>query len=177
VGTSYAFAVYSLGLVTLSLESLVVYSFFALSNTKTPVTVGIICVILDIMLALVFLKPLGYLGIAGAFVISKTVKVVILFGKLNTELDGLFSVAVFRFMGKLAAATAASAAGMFAISAIKAGSSLISVFSMDLLFPSAGAILVFVICSRFLGMDEYRQILSLFTRRILVVEPAGEASL
>jgi putative peptidoglycan lipid II flippase len=99
--TSYAFAVYAVGLVTFSLDGLVVYAFYAMSNTRTPVTVGVICVILDIVLAVLLFRPLGYLGIAGAFVIAKTVKVGILFGKLNTELEGLFSEGVVRFWERL----------------------------------------------------------------------------
>jgi len=101
--TSYAFAVYAVGLVTFSLEGLVVYAFYAMSNTRTPVTVGVICVILDIVLAVMLFRPLGYLGIAGAFVIAKTVKVGILFGKLNAELEGLFSEGVVRFWERLRA--------------------------------------------------------------------------
>ncbi len=101
--TSYAFAVYAAGLVTFSLEGLVVYAFYAMSNTRTPVRVGVACVILDIVLAVILFRPLGYLGIAGALVIAKTVKVGILFGKLNAELEGLFSEGVLRFWERLRA--------------------------------------------------------------------------
>ncbi|MHC4647921.1 MAG: lipid II flippase MurJ [Planctomycetota bacterium] len=77
-GTSEVFMVYGFGLLTFSLETLLVYSFFALSDTKTPVKYGVLCVFLDIALAVLLVQPFAGLGIAAAFVISKTIKIIIL---------------------------------------------------------------------------------------------------
>ncbi len=105
IGTSQAFMVYSFGLTIFSLETLFVHTFFALSDTKTPVIYGISCVILDIVLAIILLKPLSHLGIASAFVISKTVKVVVLGFILNRKLDGIFNLQTIFLLLKLGTAT------------------------------------------------------------------------
>ncbi len=80
---------YAVGLAALSIEGLIVYSFFAMSDTKTPVTCGIVCVFIDIALAVLLIEPLGFTAIAWAFVISKTIKVAILFVILKIKLASL----------------------------------------------------------------------------------------
>lgn len=87
--TSDALFVYAIGLVVLSIEGLVVYSFFAISDTKTPVKWGIVCVCIDIALAILLIGPLGFTAIAWAFVISKTIKVAILFVIIKLKLTSL----------------------------------------------------------------------------------------
>ncbi len=88
-GTSDALFVYAVGLAALSIEGLIVYSFFAMSDTKTPVKWGIVCVFIDIALAVLLIEPLGFTAIAWAFVISKTIKVAILFVILKIKLASL----------------------------------------------------------------------------------------
>lgn len=90
-GTSEALFVYAVGLAVLSIEGLVVYSFFALSDTKTPVKWGIACVFVDITLAVLLTEPLGFIAIAWAFVISKTIKVAILFVIIKIKLASLLA--------------------------------------------------------------------------------------
>lgn len=75
VMTSKAFMIYSMGFLTFGLEILFVHSYYALGETRTVVGLGIIFVVVDIILAVVLMRKFEYLGIAGAFVISKTLKV------------------------------------------------------------------------------------------------------
>jgi putative peptidoglycan lipid II flippase len=99
--TAQAFMIYAIGLATFAIENLVVCAFFALSDTKTPVRMGILCVVVDIVLAVLLLRPLGYLGIAGAFVLSKTMKIVILTLKLNNRLAMFARKEILIFAAKL----------------------------------------------------------------------------
>lgn len=165
VGTSQAFMIYAFGLVTFSLEGLVVYSFFALSNTKTPVKVGILCVCLDIVLAILSLRPFGYLGIAGALVISKTIKIIILFANLNRRLKGLFGLELLSFSAKLIVATIASLLVLKLQPGIAFGNSFFSRTVFDLILPLAGALLAFVLASHLLRIDEFKEIISLLMYR------------
>jgi len=74
--TSKAFMIYAMGFLTFSLEILFVHSYYSLGETKTVVALGIIFVVVDIALAVILMRRYEYLGIAAAFVISKTLKVV-----------------------------------------------------------------------------------------------------
>jgi putative peptidoglycan lipid II flippase len=160
-----AFMIYAFGLTTFSLEAFLVHSFFALSDTKTPVKYGILCVFMDIALAIALLKPFGYLGIAGAFVISKTVKIVILGTLLNKRLKGLFSLQIMSFSSKLAVTTCAVWVSIKLLLGIDNSESLLHTFSCDLILPGTGALLTFIACSYLLRIDEFRALVSLLKHR------------
>jgi putative peptidoglycan lipid II flippase len=164
-GTAQAFMIYAFGLTTFSLEALLVHSFFALSDTKTPVKYGILCVFLDIVLAIALLKPFGYLGIAGAFVISKTAKIVALSTLLNKRLKGLFSLQIMSFSFKLAVTTCAVWVSVKLLLGVNNSESLLHTFSCDLMLPGTGALLAFVACSYLLRIDEFRALVSLLKHR------------
>jgi len=165
LGTSQAFMVYACGLVSFSLESLIVYCFFALSNTKTPVKVGIFCVCLDVAMAILFLKPFGCLGIAGAMVIAKTVKVVILFALLNRELKGVFFPSILSFSVKLSAATIAACLVLKLLSGIETADSFFHRAVFDLMLPSVGFLSTLIFMSYLLRIGECREIASLISHR------------
>lgn len=164
-GTSQAFMVYGFGLVTFSLESLFVYSFFALSDTKTPVKFGVLCVFLDIGLAILLLKPFGYLGIAGALVISKTIKIIILAFILNKRLKGLFDLSIVCFLTKLAIATGAAWVVLKLLFGLDTPDSFFHTVVFGLVSPAAGSLFTFVLCSYFLKIGELKAIVSLLKKR------------
>ena len=85
-GTAQCLLIYAIGLGTFALEGLFVYCFYAMSNTRTPITVGIVFVIVDMVLAAALLRRFESLGIVGAFVIAKTAKVLVLGWLLNRKL-------------------------------------------------------------------------------------------
>ncbi len=165
VGTSGAFMVYALGLSTLSLETLLVHSFFSLSDTKTPVKFGILCVLLDIGLAIALLKPLGYFGIAGAFVISKTVKIVILSAILHKRLEGLFDRSIIAFGAKLAVVTCAVWSATTLLVAVENSGSFLQTAIFDVLLPGLGALAAFIFCSYALRIEEFKAMVSLLRYR------------
>jgi len=76
--TANALLIHSLGFVILAFESFVIYCFFALSDTVTPVLWGIIFVIINILLAFILIHPFQYLGIALALVLAKSAKIILL---------------------------------------------------------------------------------------------------
>jgi len=159
-GTSRAFAVYAFGLVTLFLEPLFVHSFFALSDTKTPVKYGILCVFLDIALAILLLKPFESLGIAGAFVVSKTIKILIL-GYILHKRVGIFDLGLVGFSAKLAVSGAAVWGVMRLLLAIDNPDSFLYATAWDLVLPAGGALATFILLSHLLRFDEFKAFWSL----------------
>ena len=174
-GTSRAFAVYAFGLVTLFLEPLFVHSFFALSDTKTPVKYGILCVFLDIGLAILLLGRFQALGIAGAFVISKTIKIVILGTVLHRRV-GIFDPGLIGFSAKLAVSSAAVWVVLKLLLAIDNPDSFLYAAFYDLMLPAAGALVTFVVLSHVLGFEEFKAVWSLLRfRKAAVGDLYGEA--
>jgi putative peptidoglycan lipid II flippase len=153
-GTAQAFLIYSAGFVTFSLEMLIVYAFYAISNTKTPVKTGIVCVCLNIAVAVILLRPLGYIGIALAFVLAKTVKVILLSAILEKKFQGLFSVELCMFAGKLILASILAAIALKLLSIYQSGQSFAQIIIFDLIVPATGFILVFAVSSFLLKIEE-----------------------
>ena len=170
LGTTHAFVIYMLGLTVFSLEPLLVHSFFALSDTKTPVKIGVLCVLLDIVLALILVRRFEYLGIAGAFLLSKTVKVFGLAYLLDKRLEGLFAFGLAHFVVKQGVIAGSVWCASRLILSIGNAESLPTVVMFDILFPSLGALAVWLCCSHALGSEEFRMVLALLMRKKRVVE-------
>ncbi len=154
LGTSRALGIYAAGLVTLATESLLVYSFYAASNTRTPVVVGIVFVIVDIVLAALLVRCWGGGGIAAAFVFSKTAKVAVLAYLLRKGLFGGGASEWRRFILKLAVVSIAMwcgvrAAGWMLSALALPGGNVAALFASG----AAGAI-VFIGGSVLVRLDE-----------------------
>jgi len=76
--TAQAFFYYSLGLVAFAADFLLMQLFYAFRDTKTPIIIGIACVVLNILLTILLIKQLQHRAIGLAFSVHKTIKVIIL---------------------------------------------------------------------------------------------------
>lgn len=105
-GAGDALGVYSLGLVTLTAEAVLVYCFYARCDTRTPVLWGVLFAGVNVALAALLVGPTGFLGIAAAFVVAKTGKVAVLWWLLCRDLGSLLGRKVPRFLGVVLVSTA-----------------------------------------------------------------------
>ncbi len=76
------------GLVSYALVEVLTRAFYAMHDTRTPVTAGIIIIALNIGLGLALLDRLGYLGLALALSASTTVEAAILAAVLHRRIGG-----------------------------------------------------------------------------------------
>jgi putative peptidoglycan lipid II flippase len=164
-GTSRAFLVYAGGLPIFSLEPLLVHSFFASCDTRTPIKVGILCSLTDVALALALLGRWQYLGIAWAFVAARTCKVLWLSVILNRRFAGVFGPDPARFLIRLGLSTAATWACAWLLLSLENSHSLIQTAVFDLALPTAGGILAWATSSYLLRIDEFRAVWALIRRR------------
>jgi putative peptidoglycan lipid II flippase len=165
LGTSDAFLAYALGLTVFSLEALLVHGFFAASDTRTPIKIGVLCSLVDIALALALMRPLQYLGIAWAFVVARTIKVILLGTVLNGRFAGIFGRDVARFAVKLAVSTLALWVVMKLLLSVESPDLFLHRAIFDLLAPLTGAAVTFAACSRLLRIDEFNAVVALVTCR------------
>ena len=158
-------------MVTFSLESLLVYSFFALSDTKTPVFWGIVCVLLDILLAWLWLPAFGALGIAGALVLTKTIKTIILAHRLRRKLPQLYNIKLVVFIFKLLIATALLAIVLKTTLALYDFGSILETVIFGLVFPTTTGGIIFIIASFLLRLDESRWLWEQIIKRFAKPQP------
>jgi putative peptidoglycan lipid II flippase len=100
--TATALIYYSLGLASFGAGKIVVSAFHALQDTRTPVKIAVVGLILNVVLNFILMYPLKVGGIALASSISGTVNFVILFYFLNQRIGGL-NEELTVFLGKLVA--------------------------------------------------------------------------
>ena len=165
LGTSQALFIYAAGLVTFAVEALVVYSFYALSNTKVPVRAGIFAVFLDIILALSLIKPFGFAAIAWAFVASKTIKVVILLLIMNKKLKFLHDRRFLNFVLKITAVTLISGFCLYILKGPNPGISFFATLLLNLAIPIAAFGLIFIVCCWLLKIEELNYLSSILLRK------------
>ena len=80
---------YSLGLVAYAGVKVVVPTFYALSEARTPVIAAVLAVVVNVILNLLLMQPLGYLGLALATAVSAGVNFVYLLVRLRRRVGGL----------------------------------------------------------------------------------------
>ena len=68
--TAHALLFYSLGMIGYAAQQLLNRTFYALQDTWTPVSVGVISIVINIVLSLTLIGPLGYGGLALAYSIA-----------------------------------------------------------------------------------------------------------
>ncbi len=98
--TAKPFLVYSIGLVFFAIETILVIFYYSIADIRTPVFVGMICVVINILLTYLFIQIFSYLGVALAFVIQKIIKNLILLFLLRSKFN-IASSQVLIFLRKI----------------------------------------------------------------------------
>lgn len=87
---SRALMFYSFGLPAFVMVKVLEPGFFARSDTKTPMNIAFVCLISNVILNIIFIKPFGYIGIILASVISSYLNVTLLLFKLTRKKHFIF---------------------------------------------------------------------------------------
>ena len=103
--TEIALVYYTVGLFAIATLRLVISTFYALKDTKTPLKIGIFVVIFNIILDLILVRYLAHAGIALATSIAAIIHLIILSVALHRKVKGLFSGKLFSFFWKICLAS------------------------------------------------------------------------
>lgn len=98
--TEAALVCYSIGLFATAILRLVVSSFYALKDTRTPLRIGIYVVIFNIVLDLILVRFMAHAGLALATSISAILHLIILSIALDKKVKGIYNRGLFLFTGK-----------------------------------------------------------------------------
>ncbi len=155
--TARPLAIYSLGMVSFALETIIVLVFFSVADTRTPIITGIICVVINILITILLIPHIGYLAIAVALVISKTLKISILSYLLRKRITTAWQK-VKPFLTKVLLATLVLAAYLIIARYLLQTRRLIPVLAGSkalFLFCSSTGIIVYLATCYFLRMKPY----------------------
>ena len=109
-----ALALYAPGLVGYSVVKLASPSFYALRDARTPVTVSVISIIVNLLLNLWLFQLMGFRGLALGTGIAATVNAVLLLVLLSRRIGGLDAPRLLRASLKITVASALMGAAVYA---------------------------------------------------------------
>ena len=104
-GTATAVAFYAIGLPAFAGTRIVVAAFYSLKDTKTPVKVAIFAMVLNIILNLALMGPLGHGGLALATSLSALLNMTILIWIIHRRLNGIEWKGILQSVTKVVLAT------------------------------------------------------------------------
>jgi putative peptidoglycan lipid II flippase len=110
--TATVLAFYAAGLPAHGAIEILTRAYFALQDTRTPVTIGVLAMIANVVLAYAMIGTLGYVAIALALTISATVEAIVLWVLLSREIPRIASPAVFFSTGRTVLAAVAMLAAL-----------------------------------------------------------------
>jgi putative peptidoglycan lipid II flippase len=113
--TASALIFYAPGLVGYSAVKIASPVFYALHDSRTPVTVSVLTMTLNVVLNLTLVRVMGYPGLALGTAVAAIVNASVLFWRLRGRLGGLEGRRTAVALGKILIAAAAMAASAWAI--------------------------------------------------------------
>ncbi|MDD4895570.1 MAG: murein biosynthesis integral membrane protein MurJ [Atribacterota bacterium] len=98
--TEVALVCYTIGLFATAILRLVISSFYALKDTRTPLRIGIFVVVFNIILDLILVRFLAHAGIALATSVSAILHLLILSISLEKKVNGIYKRELWVFFSK-----------------------------------------------------------------------------
>ena len=158
--TSQALVFYSVGLVACGGIRMLVNAFYAMNDTRTPVKVAAVSVVLNIVLNLALMWPLRLGGLALATSISAIVNFIVLYILLQKRIGSLDTKELAVYFAKVAAAA-------FVMALVIKAPVVASICSSPagLLATIILGLASFVACSYLLGIKELRELVLWISKR------------
>lgn len=171
VATAAALSFYSVGLVSQSGIQILTRVFYSLQDTTKPVIVGLLTIVLNTGLSLIFLKVtnLGHAGLALAFSITSLVNLLVYLVMLRHRLGRVNGWNMLRTIGFSTASAAVMGVAVWAVhAALTPRLNLDTILGrlIDVTVPLSLGLLVYGVLTWLLRMDEAREASGLILRRL-----------
>ncbi|MDZ4861708.1 MAG: murein biosynthesis integral membrane protein MurJ [Candidatus Hydrogenedentes bacterium] len=167
--TAYATAIYAAGLVSFAWVKVVISGFYAVKDTKTPVLIASLSMVLNIVLNAVLVKSYGFKGLAFATTVSYTMNFLALYVVLGRRYgslwDGPFVTALVRMTAATAGMGAVAFASYVGVMRFMPGDTLLDRMAQAGA-PIVTAIAAFLLLCRLFGVTELDSFAQLFRRRL-----------
>jgi putative peptidoglycan lipid II flippase len=110
---------FSIALITQSLVTVLNRAFYANNDAKTPLFIGIVTILLNIVLSYILRHTsLGVAGMALAYSVASTVNAFLLMSVLNRKMKGIYLEKLMQFIVKVIPSALLMGAALFAINGI-----------------------------------------------------------
>ncbi|MEW6040307.1 MAG: murein biosynthesis integral membrane protein MurJ, partial [Elusimicrobiota bacterium] len=158
--TSSALIFYCWGLVAFSTTKIIAAAFYSMKNTKIPVRTAVISMLVNVILNVILMKPMGVGGLALATTISSWLNTTILLVSLRNKIGLLGIRKIINSSIKILISTGVMAAGVhFTHITLSVYNETISVFMSIII-----GIFLYFFASRHLKSEELKPIISMLRR-------------
>lgn len=165
--TSYALICFSVGILPVALNMVMIRAFYALGDVKTPVYTGIISIVVDVLLCLLLMSPMQHGGLALANSIAAFVNIILLYIIFCRKVEGMQPRVFLLDNAKMLLAALLMSAAVWAIDSISAlqGSTLLLLVRM-VLAVGIGCV-VYAAAALLLRVQGLNELLAQFKRKYL----------
>lgn len=169
VQTADALLWYSVGLWAFSLIRVIIPAFYSLQDTKTPVKVAVLALVVNALAGLGLMFPMKHGGLALATSISSAVNVIVLAIILRNKIGSFLNSAFYRSISKTAASSLIMAASIGVIDRIMPWSSEGSFVERTwfLCVTVVVGVVVFVVSSYLFRSTEITAVIRIVRRKVL----------
>jgi putative peptidoglycan lipid II flippase len=115
VMSAAALTLYAPGLIGYSVVKLASPSFYALRDARTPVTISVVSIAVNLVLNLWLFRVMGFLGLALGTALAATVNAALLLVLLSKRINGVDAPRLWRAFLKITAASAVMAVVVYAV--------------------------------------------------------------
>jgi putative peptidoglycan lipid II flippase len=159
--TSLALTFFSLALFSFGGTKILTTSFYALKDTKTPVKIAVISLVLNAVLNVVLMRPMKIGGIALASSIASVVGFFILFYLLEKRV-GVLSAELLNFVTKIILASSGAAAVILVLQRMSLGWNLPELVTMSI--TGCAAYLIYGALCVLLKVSQAQRIMGIFIK-------------
>ena len=168
--TAAALMCYAIGLTGYSIVKVVSPTFYALHESRKPVMVSAVSVLVNAALNIMFVKRFGYLGLAVGTSVTALLNASVLLGMLRSRLGGIEGTRLLGVFARSLAASLVMAATAFALDVFVArvlpGRTL-AVQAVRVGSTIAGAVATMLAASWMLGLHEINDVLRALGSRVM----------
>ncbi|MFA4937482.1 MAG: murein biosynthesis integral membrane protein MurJ [Patescibacteria group bacterium] len=159
IRTAQVFGLLALSLVAESLLPLVARAFYALQDTKTPVLVSTVSLVINIILSWLLIKPFGLTGLAFAYVVAGVINFSLLIILLGDRLGDLKSKYIIATVFKII--QAAIPAGLVTYALLQLVAPLVNMHTFVGIFiqglvSGCGGIICYIVLANYLKLEEVK---------------------
>ena len=151
--TSWALLFYSVGLFAHAMIEVLTRGFYALHDTRTPVGLAAASVLVNVVLSLALMRPLGHGGLALSLSVATILEAVVLFSLLHRHVPSLGHRTLLNSLGRVCVATGLMAVAVVLMYRVGFGAGGSWPALETLAVVALGAV-VFLLTTLVLGSDE-----------------------
>lgn len=167
--TAAALAFYAPGLVGYSAVKIAVPAFYSLRESRTPVVVSAVTVLLNVVLNVSLVRAMGFTGLALGTAVSAIFNASMLLWLLRSRLGGLDERRIASSFARIGAASAAMGFAAWATDAMLAawlGSRSIPVMALRVVTSIAAGLIVLDVAARAMRAQEFIEARAMVVRRL-----------